>query len=126
MKGAREFATLIPSGQYGNLRIDSGRHARGYCFSIFIITPHGELEVYGIVSGQPGWTEEYGWLYHGPWELDFEKLVWEFRELQDEQTKKNLAEYKKKQKIEDERKIKILNSYGKPDITGESFETRCL
>lgn len=36
---------------------------------------NGAVEVYGIISGNPGWTEEYGWLRKGPWVKDFELLV---------------------------------------------------
>lgn len=37
------------------------------------------VEVYGAVSGQLGWTEEYGWKHKGPWVQDFEKLVTSFK-----------------------------------------------
>lgn len=90
MKGARKYANLLKTGQYGKLYITSGKHARGSTFHIQIL-PEGEkakpngsgnlclnsnaIEVYGIVSGQPGWTEEYGWLHEGKWQKDFKKLV---------------------------------------------------
>jgi hypothetical protein len=115
MKGAHEFALLIPSGRYDNLRIESGHHARGYTFSIFIVTPNGELEVYGILGGSPGWTEYYGWIYHGSWEIDFYELLRKQKEIQDEQTKKNLEAYERNEKSEHERRVRILSSYGKPE-----------
>jgi hypothetical protein len=105
MKGAHEFALLIPSGRYDNLRIESGHHARGYTFSIFIVTPNGE----------PGWTEYYGWIYHGSWEIDFYELLRKQKEIQDEQTKKNLEAYGQNEKSEHERRVRILNSYGKSE-----------
>ena len=77
MKGAREFARLFATGRYGRLSIRSGQHARGYYFHIFVMAASGEdaVEVYGVTSGQPGWTETYGWLHRGKWEEDFMKLV---------------------------------------------------
>ena len=75
MQGAREYAVLFESGQYGRLYIASGKHARGRTFRIFVL-PEGAVtteknhwnapnvpdivEVFGITSGQPGWTETYG------------------------------------------------------------------
>ena len=49
-------------------------HARGKCFDIYLVEdihrPDEQLysiafKVYGIISGNPGWTETYGWLYDG-------------------------------------------------------------
>lgn len=86
MRGAREYARLFDSGQYGRLYISPGHHARGLTFNVWVL-PEGEVvreggypsqdavEVYGIIGGQPGWTEYYGWLRDGPWKKDFEALV---------------------------------------------------
>lgn len=86
MQGAREYASLIPSGQYGRLFVRAGSHARGSTFHIWVL-PEGKtldssawpgddsVEVYGICGGQPGWTEWYGWLHTGPWQKDFANLV---------------------------------------------------
>lgn len=89
MKGARGYASLFKTGQYGRLYLESGEHARGKTFRIFVL-PEGfqmparamnpgqlvnAVEVYGITGGQPGWTETYGWLHEGRWQQDFEKLV---------------------------------------------------
>jgi len=90
MKGATEYAYLFKTGQYGRLYLVSGSHARGKTFRIQVL-PEGEVargngsgnnclnkdavEVYGVVSGQPGWTEVYGWLHQGKWVNDFEKMV---------------------------------------------------
>jgi len=89
MQGAREFSSLFSTGQHGRLYFVSGSHARGRTFHVFVLPvgadakPNGKnaplnknaVEVYGIVSGQPGWTEKYGWLHHGPWQEDFKKIV---------------------------------------------------
>jgi len=90
MQGAREFAKLFKTGQYGKLYIVSGNHARGRTFQIQILPkdevaiPNGEnnlclnkdaVEVYGVTGGNPGWSESYGWLHRGPWEKDFKKLA---------------------------------------------------
>ena len=90
MKGAREYARLFKTGQHGKLYITVGRHARGLFFHIQVLPegeeaiPNGEsnlcindnaIEVYGIIGGQPGWTERYGWLHEGKWQQDFYKLV---------------------------------------------------
>lgn len=86
MQGAREYATMLRSGQHGRLYLVSGEHARGKTFHIWVL-PSAEpvtgmpwsvkdaVEVYGITGGQPGWTETYGWLHRGKWEQDFAALV---------------------------------------------------
>ncbi|MCE5224880.1 MAG: hypothetical protein LLG05_03380 [Porphyromonadaceae bacterium] len=90
MEGAREYSELFKTGQYGRLYITSGRHARGRTFHIQVLPkyekarPNGDtnmclnsdaVEVYGIIGGQPGWTEFYGWKHEGPWQYDFEQMV---------------------------------------------------
>lgn len=90
MKGAREYSGLFKTGQYGKLYLTVGRHARGNYFHIQVLPedesaiPNGEsnkcvnvnaVEVYGIIGGNPGWTEEYGWLHKGKWQKDFAELV---------------------------------------------------
>jgi hypothetical protein len=91
MQGAREYSRMFDTGQYDKLYLVSGSHARGRTFRIFVL-PEGEdaipngpnpplnknaVEVYGVISGNPGWTESYGWLHHGKWEEDFNRLVHE-------------------------------------------------
>lgn len=83
MEGAREYATLFESGQYGGLYIESGHHARGYTLQIYVLPLESTdkpilslaVKVYGIIGGQPGWSERYGWLHQGPWQEDFYNLV---------------------------------------------------
>ena len=89
MQGARDYATMFRTGQYGRLYLSSHHHARGKTFHIYVL-PEGEaalpngpnkplnkdaVEVYGITGGQPGWTETYGWLHRGKWQQDFDALV---------------------------------------------------
>jgi hypothetical protein len=86
MKGATEYAKLFPGNhQFGRLYLKGGKHARGETFHVFVL-PEGRnamkngpgedaVEVYGILGGQPGWTEYYGWLRKGLWCDDFEKIV---------------------------------------------------
>lgn len=84
MNGAREYASLFKTGQYGCLYIVSGSHARGKTFHIQILPPGVKaipngpnnlcinaeaVGVYGIIGGNPGWTEVYGWKKHGPWAM---------------------------------------------------------
>jgi NTP pyrophosphatase (non-canonical NTP hydrolase) len=90
MQGADEYAKLFETGQYNRLYIVSGKHARGATFRIFVIPSDAEavyngpnnpprnedaIEVYGVVSGQPGWDETYGWIHKGPWQADFDDMV---------------------------------------------------
>jgi len=60
----------------GNIIYVTSSHARGECFHIYLIEDtnytdeqirNNAFEVYGIIGGQPGWTEEYGWLREGAW-----------------------------------------------------------
>lgn len=91
MNGAHQYALLFPTGQHGRLYFVSGVHARGRSFRIFLLPkgevaiPNGEnnaplnadsVEIYGIVSGEPGWNESYGWIHAtGAWVEDFNRLV---------------------------------------------------
>lgn len=87
MRGARDFAHVFTKPeQIGKLFVLPGKHARGVTFKIYVI-PEGEfagvsnlsaipsnpkaVEVFGVVGGELGWTESYGWKYKGPWEHDF-------------------------------------------------------
>jgi hypothetical protein len=126
MKGANEYSKLFSTGQYGRLYIVSGSHARGRTFHIQIL-PTGEkaeengennlclnfnaVEVYGILGGQPGWSEYYGWIYTGPWQKDFEKLV-ETRKKEIATEQIHLKLHKKNvEKAKNERIKKLLESY---------------
>ena len=95
MKGAREYVQYVQSGVYGRLRVVFGEHARGHTLNIYVIpeagSPHGSVKVYGVISGQAGWTEEYGWLVEGPWVADFDKLVEEGKRREEELEAKRKA-----------------------------------
>lgn len=94
MKGATEFHRIIQEAAYrkiggiertdmgykrhggdarcfrnGNVLYVTASHARGETFYIYLIDPDNNnlFEVYGITSGNPGWTEIYGWKYKGTW-----------------------------------------------------------
>jgi len=126
MKGSREFAEFFKTGQYGKLYIVSGTHARGTTFRIQIL-PDGEkakpngsgnlclntnaVEVYGIVSGQPGWTESYGWLYHGKWEDDFNSLLKAAIEKKEMDSNKKANVEVSRKAIEDSRIAELLATY---------------
>ncbi len=124
MKGAKEYAQLFETGQYGKLFITTGSYARGTTFKIFIVPKGEDFErkdgiflnpnvrmVYGVLGGQPGWIEYYGWIHKGPWVDDFNALVKATKELKAEKEEKARLEKAKKEK-EAQRKTKlILNSY---------------
>lgn len=126
MKGAREYAELFPTGQYGRLYITSGTHARGRTFRIQVL-PAGEkakgngemnmclnkdaVEVYGIVSGNPGWTEEYGWLHVGSWQEDFRKIYEAKKEEVTIRHRKELRARQDREFAENERVQDLLEKY---------------
>ena len=126
MKGAREYASLFKTGQYGRLYITSGSHARGKTFRIQVLpkdveakgngennncTNKDAVEVYGVVGGNPGWTEVYGWLHEGPWQDDFYALV-EQRKALVEQRNKQISEQRAQQEeAEKKRKQELLADY---------------
>jgi 6-phosphofructokinase len=73
---------------------------------------HG-LEVYGIIGGQPGWTEYYGWLVKGNWNKYIEEYFVSLRKLIDEaKEKKQKTMIKKNKKLskENQEKIDKLNN----------------
>jgi hypothetical protein len=129
MQGAREYAEVFSSGQYGRLYIEVGSHARGSTFYIYVL-PEGEdafiydegygrkmfnqnaVKVYGILGGQPGWTEYYGWLYpDGKWVDDFNTLY--KQKLQEKQLRR-IAEEKRKEELiakQEAREAKLLADY---------------
>ena len=127
MNGAREFASLFKTGQHGRLYLVSSSHARGKTFRIYDLPegvgakPNGDMnaplnadavEVYGVIGGQPGWTESYGWLYKGPWRDDFAKLVEARRPEIAELGCKHAQAADTKQRAEDARVAALLATYG--------------
>ena len=125
MKGA-EHAKLFKTGQYGKLYIVSGEHARGKTLHVQIL-PSGEvaipngsgnlclnknaIEVYGVITGNPGWSEQYGWLHQGKWQKDFEKLVKKAELEEARKLKKNIAAIEKAEREKKLRDKKLLSKY---------------
>ncbi len=121
MNGAREYALLFNSGQYGQLYLHSGSHARGKTFRIWVIPEglqitepwhdHRAVEVYGITGGQPGWSETYGWLHYGKWQQEFAELV-EKRYAETKRTKEEWhREVEEKEEKERARIAQLLENY---------------
>ena len=123
MKGAGEYAKFFHGEeQHGKLYIQRGSHARGATLHIWVLPSSEKLkgsiynckeavEVYGITSGQPGWTETYGWLHNGKWQEDFQK-IFELKKKKAEQSMKYLA-LRKEEKIKEMllRTKKLLEKY---------------
>lgn len=120
------FSRLFETGQYGRFYFVSGYHARGRTFRIFLL-PIGEVaipngphnpprnitavEVYGVVSGNPGWTESYGWIHKGKWCEDFAKMV-SIREAEIKAEKEENDRWVMEQKTKEQERINgLLSSY---------------
>jgi len=83
-------------------------HARGETFKIWIYKSENfddalvaeHLEVYGVIGGQPGWTEEYGWTISASWVdyilayFGYLRVETEKREIEIEEGKKKIAHEK--------------------------------
>lgn len=124
MKGAKEYANLFKTAQYGRLYIVSGFHARGKTFQIWVL-PEGlseasgrsyplcsdAVEVYGVIGGNPGWSEQYGWLHKGKWQQDFKLLCEEKKKEQAEHQKSNKAKAQEAAEEEQKRVQELLNHY---------------
>jgi len=76
--------------------VQAGGYWNGICRAV---------EVYGIIKGDRGWDEEYGWIYKGKWCEDFERIV-EIKKNQVVKEKRYLEELKRNSR--DEEKIKAL------------------
>ena len=130
MKGADEYYDLFPTGQYGRLYILRSKHARGKTFQIFVLpkgeeaenrhftnppTNNGTVEVYGVISGQLGWDESYGWLYGGPWQKDFDRMVADKIAFRESELYKATQEMLLQKKTDKQRKIDLLFDYKEGD-----------
>ena len=130
MKGADEYYDLFPTGQRGRLYMLRGRHNKGKTFRIFVLpldeeaenrhflnspTNSDAVEVYGVISGELGWTESYGWIYGGPWQKDFEKMVKIRLEIKEKEENKKLREQMTRVKTDRHRKIDLLSDYKEGD-----------
>lgn len=127
MKSADDYCSVFEkTHQIDNLYFVVSSHARGKTFHIFIL-PQGEavnpngsrnpplnpnaVEVYGIVSGQPGWTESYGWLHRGPWESDVQKIYNTLKAAQQKRVRAKEDESVLKAAQENTRIQKLLATY---------------
>lgn len=126
MQGARQYSELLTTEQVGRLYIVMGHHARGYTLQIFVL-PEGEaalpngpnnaclnsnaVEVYGVIAGQRGWTEEYGWLHRGPWCEDFQALVKDRAEKRLAKQQAQAANIKAVREAEEKRMRSLLSTY---------------
>ena len=124
MQGADEYYDLFngTSQQIGRLVCQVYKHARGKCFEILLlpadvdvdpeqITVKNAVKVYGILSGQPGWTETYGWIHKGKWQEDFDKII-ERKKIENKEAEQKHAEELEHKKAEEDSRInKLLSSY---------------
>ena len=123
MKGAREYATLLSSGRSGRLVWQSGSHARGKTFHIWVVEdenssirydrPAGpNTEVFGVNGGgQRGWEETYGWLHKGPWVKDFEAIVAAKKQENKEANKNATNAKQKREKEQHDNAMSLLVNY---------------
>ena len=134
MLGAREYATLFMSGQYGRLYIESSGHARGKTFHIWVLaseepllthpsSSNSTVEVYGITGGNHGWTETYGWLHRGKWEQDFYALVEKRRAAISEKLEQKEFEAAEFEASELRRQVALLASYESSSTASEGLVT---
>lgn len=122
MQGAREYVDVFGVGptQYGKLVVFRGYHARGATLRVFVLKDEAPVvnifaaeavEVYGIIDGQPGWTERYGWKHKGPWQEDFERIVFEMREKNRKEEKERELQRLEREKGEAAKVRAILEAY---------------
>jgi hypothetical protein len=76
-------------------------------------------EVYGILGGQPGWTEWYGWKRQGPWRQDFERLVGERRAAIAGAQERRQQEAAAKEKARAAQQAMVLDSYRPAGVKGD-------
>jgi hypothetical protein len=108
---------------YNNFVFVTSSHARGKCLHIFLIDKQYQddeeiksnaFEVFGIVGGQPGWTEEYNWLHepHGKWVLPITRYLGNLQSEADTLDHENMmkrGEQKKEEKRKLQQKIDHFN-----------------
>ena len=71
--------------------------------------------VYGVVSGNPGWTEVYGWIHEGKWQDDFAKLVAEKQNELSEKERQEKETQKIAKKKQDDKELSLLADYTSSD-----------
>jgi hypothetical protein len=127
MKGANEYCKYFRKAeQVGRLYILPHYHARGKTLRIYVL-PEGEMaienaginpplnkdavEVYGVVGGNLGWTEKYGWIHEGPWQGDFEKIYKDRKAFANDDRVKRELSRKESKDAEAEMVKKLLENY---------------
>lgn len=106
MEGTERYCKAVKTGQYGRFYVVNGSHARGETFHVYLL-PIGEevqsngpnnaplnsgtVELFGVIDGNPGWDERYGWLHEGKWIEDFEKIVRSFELMLEERRRREEA-----------------------------------
>ena len=127
MKGAREYVQYLESGVFGRLQIVVGGHARGRTLHVYVLPEPGSLEasveVYGVIRGQRGWDEDYGWLADGPWIADFDKIVTDGRARQAEIEAAKQAAANSEFNAAFEARQKVLSGYVPLDDLRKKDET---
>lgn len=100
---------------YNNFIFVTSSHARGKCFNIFLVEDinmsdeelkTSAFKVYGVVGGQRGWTEEYGWTHKGKWCMPILKYLKDLQ-IEIEQHDLTIAENKRLKQQEENKKIGI-------------------
>lgn len=126
MEGCEEFCRYIPTGQYGRLYCVNSSHGRGKTFEIVLLPP-GEapllngssnpplnrngVTVFGVISGNPGWDETYGWLHEGPWQQEIQRVYDYFVELERKMNEEREKEDRRKAEELKRRQAETLASY---------------
>jgi hypothetical protein len=120
MVDVAKVCKYVKKGQYGRLYILTGHHARGKTLHIYVLPPDtiiknhrlkGAVEVFGIVSGQPGWTEKYGWLKCGKWCEDFEEIFNVAKADYEKKRSERIESREKLKTVKEDSNKKTLESY---------------
>lgn len=88
----------------GDILFVTASHARGGTFFIYLIESDQLFEVYGVVRGHRGWTEEYGWLRKGTWSRPIMAFLRDLKREVDAH-KESIAETKRKIQAAENRMI---------------------
>ena len=127
MMGAEEFYAIFKkSEQIGRFYVLPGNHARGHTFRIYLLPKDtavienygthpplnaGVVEIYGVVSGNPGWTESYGWVHDGPWVADFLEIFNQRLNEAGAEEERVSSTKRKKEEAEKKRILDLLDDY---------------
>ena len=133
MKEVKEYAELFETGQYGRFFITSDSTLIGEIFFIQILPENEDaitqtidtrcinpnaVTVYGVIDNI-GMDNVFGWIYHGKWQADFQKLVADRRKEIAKEKKEREDKVKANEQREKQRIKKLLQDYDK-DYNGES------